>query len=102
MIIRSRSPLRLGLAGGGTDVSPYCDDFGGVVLNATINMYANCTIEPLNNDKIIIDTVDLNEKFEGDSIEKIEIDGVLSLHKGIYNYVVKNFNNGKPLSFKMT
>lgn len=102
MIIRSKAPLRLGLAGGGTDVSPYCDEYGGAVLNVTINMYAYCTIEPLQDNKIIFVAVDRHESFECDSKSYIETNDLLILHKGIYNRIVKDFNDGNPLSFKMT
>ncbi len=102
MIIRSKAPLRLGLAGGGTDVSPYCDEYGGAVLNATIDMYAYCTIEPTDDNKIAFISPDRNEIFECESKSYIEVDNQLILHKGIYNRIIKDYNNGKPLSFRMT
>ena len=102
MIIRSRTPLRLGLAGGGTDVSPYCDIFGGCVLNVTINMYSYCTIKPTNDGKIIFNAPDRNEKLVFDSISMLPNDKKLPLHCGIYNRIVNDFNNGQPLSFEMT
>ena len=55
MIIRSKAPLRLGLAGGGSDVSPYSDLYGGAILNATISLYAYATIVPRNDGKIVFD-----------------------------------------------
>ena len=102
MIIRSKAPLRLGFAGGGTDVSPYCDEFGGAVLNVTIDMFAYCTIKPTEDGRIVFSARDRNENFERESKAVIEIDDQLILHKGIYNRIVKDYNNGKPLSFKMT
>jgi D-glycero-alpha-D-manno-heptose-7-phosphate kinase len=102
MIIRSKAPLRLGFAGGGTDVSPYCDEFGGVVLNATIDMYAYCTIEPTDDGKIIFYAADRGEYFESNGTDKLPIDGVLPLHKGVYNRVVMDYLGGKSLSFQMT
>lgn len=101
-IIRSRAPLRLGLAGGGTDVSPYCDDFGGAVLNATIGMYAYCTIEPLNEENVFFIASDRNEKFESAAKSQFEYDGFLDLHKGAYNRIIREFNNNQPLPCRVT
>jgi len=101
MIIRAKAPLRLGLAGGGTDVSPYSDIYGGAVLNATISMYAYATIEPLKDGKIIIEAIDRNETLKFDSKEILELDGKLDLIKGVYNRIVKDFTK-KPISFKLT
>ena len=101
MIIRSKAPLRLGLAGGGTDVSPYSDIYGGLVLNATINMYAYCTIEELDNGKIELVATDLHERQVFDIASTLPIDGTLDLHKGVYNRIIKDYGL-QPLSFRIT
>ena len=101
MIVRSKAPLRLGLAGGGTDVSPYCDLHGGAILNATVNLFAYANIEPTTDGKIVVESFDTGNKFEATAAERLEPDGVLDLAKGVYNRVVKDFT-GKPLSFRMT
>ena len=71
MIIRSKAPLRLGLAGGGTDVSPYSDIFGGAILNATISLYAYATIKPTSDGKIRIHAIDRNEKIDNNLLSKV-------------------------------
>jgi D-glycero-alpha-D-manno-heptose-7-phosphate kinase len=101
MLIRSKSPLRLGLAGGGTDVSPYSDLYGGAILNATINMYAYATIEPTTDGRIVFHLKDRGETFEADSTERLPLDGNFDLFKGIYNRVVADFAH-EALSFRLS
>jgi D-glycero-alpha-D-manno-heptose-7-phosphate kinase len=102
MLIRSRAPLRLGLAGGGTDVSPYCDEFGGAILNATIDYYAYAALEPLETNAVEFVSADLHESAAYPAQAVLENDGKLDLFKAVYNHVVRNFNGGKPLSLRMS
>jgi len=101
MIIRSKAPLRLGLAGGGTDVSPYSDEFGGFVLNATIDMYAYCTIEITDDNIVAFYAADRDEYFETKASGHIELNGSLNLHKGVYNRITQDYDF-KPLSLRIT
>ena len=101
MIIRSRAPLRLGLAGGGTDVSPYCDQHGGAVLNATIDMHAYTIIEPTDDGKVVFTAADIGDSWEAPA-DQVEIGAPLILHRAVYRRVVKQFNKGRPLSCRIT
>lgn len=101
-IIRSRAPLRLGLAGGGTDVSPFSDDHGGFVLNATIDLYAQAILEPRANGMVEFCAEDREERALLDAQAILPNTDPLRLHRGIYNRIVKDFNGGRPLSFKLT
>jgi len=96
MIYRSKAPLRIGLAGGGTDVSPYSDQFGGAILNATLSLHAHATIESLNDSKIIIQSIDKKEVQHFDWVNQLPITGELDLLKGVYNRIQKDH------PFKMT
>jgi D-glycero-alpha-D-manno-heptose-7-phosphate kinase len=91
--VRARAPLRLGLGGGGTDVSPYTDEFGGYVLNATIDKYAYATI---SHREIGVEFIaaDIGLTWSGDAVYPIEIQNGLALHTGVYNRIVSDFLGG--------
>jgi len=101
MIIRSKAPLRLGLAGGGTDVFPFSDLFGGAILNTTISMYAYTSITPKKDGKIHIKSLDKEMDLIYDAEKELPIDGNLDLVKGVYNRIVKDFVK-EPLSFEIS
>jgi D-glycero-alpha-D-manno-heptose-7-phosphate kinase len=101
MIYRSRAPLRLGLAGGGTDVSPYADLYGGAILNATVSMYAYASIKPTTNGLVSFRAEDREEQVEYPSTKSLPIDGKLDLLKGVYNRLAEDFDL-QPQSFELT
>lgn len=103
MKVRSKAPLRIGLAGGGTDVSPYSDEFGGCVLNATINMYAHAFIDDAVTSNIVIfEAKDLDIAEKIDITQPILIDGKLQLHRAVYKRIMEEFNGGVYLPLKIT
>ncbi len=102
IIIKSRAPLRLGLAGGGTDVAPYCDVYGGNVLNATLDRYAYTVIRLLEEPSLIFESTDLNQSECLNSGDDVQIEGALKLHRAVYKHIVQNYNFGKPIPLRLT
>ncbi len=99
MIYRSRAPLRIGLAGGGTDVSPYCDQYGGAVLNATISLYAHASLEPLTEPLVILESMDHSKRVELPAEGPLPLEEPLLLLRGVYNRFVKLA--GRPLACRL-
>jgi D-glycero-alpha-D-manno-heptose-7-phosphate kinase len=91
MIVRSRAPLRLGLAGGGTDLPAFSDRYGGSVLNATVNYYAHCTIKSNTENKIIFSATDLKILDDINIEDEINLKGLLPLHRATYKKFIEKF-----------
>lgn len=87
--VRSRAPLRLGLAGGGTDLSPFCDEHGGAVLNCTIDRYAYAFISPRTDGKICFRAQDLGQSETHEPGAALDFGSGLQLHRGVFEAFAK-------------
>lgn len=101
-LVRSRAPLRLGLAGGGTDVPPCPEKLGGYVLNATIALYAYATITPRSDGKVQFIAADRRECVEYDASGPAPASSPLGLHAAVYKRFVRDYNHGQPLPITLT
>ncbi len=94
----ARAPLRLGLAGGGTDVAPYSDIYGGQVLNATISLFTHCHIGLLPEGAgCVFKADDFDQSTTLLPALRYGLDEPLVLHKAVYNRIVRDFHGGAPL-----
>lgn len=82
-------------------MSPYSDQFGGCVLNATIDMYAHCTIEMHGGSQVEFIAKDIDTSFKDEARPYYDLDNNLTLHKAIYNRVIADYNKGEPLPVKV-
>lgn len=94
MLVRSKAPLRISFSGGGTDVPPYPQTKGGVVLSSTINKYAYASLIPLKDkNEIKVISLDYERTLEYKNEEDLEYNGDLDLVKSVIKNM-KTVNKG--------
>ncbi|MGO4551470.1 dehydrogenase [Lysobacter sp. 2RAF19] len=101
MIVRARAPLRLGLAGGGTDVAPYCDLHGGFVMNAAIDKYAYAIVDPSPDGQVELHALDRAcvARCAPDSVKSEDRD--LQLLLGTYLRICRDFLNDERPAIRL-
>jgi D-glycero-alpha-D-manno-heptose-7-phosphate kinase len=100
-VLRGRAPLRLGLGGGGTDVDPYSSEYGGRILNATIDRYAYAFAERGEGDSVAFRSPDRDRAGEAaiDDLGSLEED--FPLHVAVYRRVIGEFTGGAPFPLRL-
>lgn len=91
---RAKAPLRISFAGGGTDVSPFPETEGGLVLSATINRYAHGLLRPRPDDRIRVESLDLDTALEYGAEDRPSLDGNLDVVKAAIDRVARQL--GEP------
>ena len=83
MIIRSKAPLRISFAGGGTDVPPYPEERGGAVLSTTIDKYTYSTLIPKKGKETKITSLDYDIVAKYNTDLDLVYNGELDLVKAV-------------------
>ena len=98
--IRARTPLRISFGGGGSDVSPYCDQYGGAVLSTTINRFAYASLRP-GGDVIQVRSIDYDVSVTYDLEEEFVFDGQLDLAKAVIDEFRRTYGLADGLEIRL-
>ena len=97
LLLRSRAPLRVSFAGGGTDVPPFPANEGGIVLNACIDRYAYGTLVPRADERINVESLDLGTAATYSALEQLSSNGDLKLAEA----AIRNVASGSRPGFDL-
>lgn len=91
-LIKSRAPMRISFAGGGTDVDPFPEKYGGVVVNASISKYVTSTLKFRKDKKLKVEIVGEGKAIYN-NINTLTYDGKFDIVKAVIKFMYKG-NNG--------
>lgn len=94
---RAKAPVRISFSGGGSDTTSYFKNNNGAVINSTISLYCHSSLTKRRDKKIIVDSLDLNERKTFDDLNHMNLNpGKLKLINALFNTI--NLNFGVELS----
>jgi D-glycero-alpha-D-manno-heptose-7-phosphate kinase len=89
---RARSPVRVSFCGGGSDLTHYFSDADGAVMNTAISLFSHATLRIRNDEKIKIQSLDLNETLSADNLKALlECDSRFGLIQALLKVIRPEF-----------
>ena len=101
--VRARAPLRIGLAGGGTDIQHYYAKHGGATLNTTITKYAYAELIP-SPEGFLAKSLDFEKSYyhqSSSTSQEKDLPRELILHLAVYFKIIKKYNDGKSINCEL-
>jgi D-glycero-alpha-D-manno-heptose-7-phosphate kinase len=100
--VRARAPLRLGLAAGGSDLPPFCDEYGCFILNATTALFVYAIMQEAQRQQCLLIAADRRKTVACQATLDLPRNGILPLRKAVYRRIMCDFNHGQPLPVTLT
>ena len=91
IIVRARSPARISIAGGGTDLTKFFFDKGGSGISFTVNKYCNVHLIKREDKKIRIHSDDFKKSVKFKNLNNLTYNGTLDIIKASIKLIKPEF-----------